>query len=145
MKKRLLTLILLLATIVGGAQSRSHLITTQAELMAIPEGSTDTYILQNNIRINLDSSGGGGKRVAAKGWTPIKNFRGVFNGNGFSITFQKNATDNYITTTDDFALFDNLYGTVRHVRVKYCYGVSRYGVYAHSLSNHKKTTWYDFN
>ena len=59
-------MILLLATIVGGAlaQSRSHMITTQAELMAIPEGSTDTYILQANIDINLDYSGGGGKRVA---------------------------------------------------------------------------------
>ena len=135
MKKRLLTLILLLATIVGGAQSRSHLITTQAELMAIPEGSTDTYILQDNIRINLDSSsGGGGKRVAAKGgWTPIKNFRGFFDGNGFHITFQKNATDDYITTTDDFALFDNLYGTVRLVRVNYRYGVV--APYVHSGGN----------
>lgn len=136
MKKRLLTLILLLATIVGGALAAGYkMITTQAELMAIPEGSTDSYSLQANIDINLDYSGGGGKRVAAKGWTPIKNFRGVFNGNGFSITFQNNATDNYITTTDDFALFDNLYGTVRHVRVNYCYGVSRYGVNAHSGGN----------
>lgn len=103
MKKRLLTLTLLLAAMVSSVGAQTA-IKTLDELNAIPEGSTGSYVLKKNI----DAS--------KKTWTPIKNFKGTFDGNGHTITISKNNSSS--SDAESYGIFDVLYGTVKSLTVR---------------------------
>ncbi len=105
-----------------GTKESPYEIYTAEDLGSIPDGSDAYFVLMNNIEItaadygiSADESGNNVYGALYGGYSPIKDFSGSFDGNGFVISGL------YINTESDYAgLFANIKanGQVKNVHVE---------------------------
>ncbi|MCD7826846.1 MAG: Ig-like domain-containing protein [Clostridiaceae bacterium] len=86
---------------------------TAEDLAAIDNDPEGNYILMNDIDLTEETKEGG---TWETGWTPLKSFYGIFNGNGYRIKGLHIFGDvgNYV------GLFSKLYGTVMNLGMVDC-------------------------
>lgn len=79
-----------------------HFIYTPAQLDAVPNNSSDYWIVMNDLDLSGYSSG--------TGWTPITTFSGTFDGNGYTIS--------NLTINKPDADYQGLFGTVANATIR---------------------------
>ena len=90
-------------------------ITTTDDLNSIRNNISANYRLENDLDLTSATSAGGAYYNNGKGWTPIADFKGVFDGNGHTIKGLKISTSSYNSNT---GLFGNNNGTIKNLTIE---------------------------